>query len=116
VLALIDDSLIAVGLDGKPVSQVPLRHDGGREFYGTALGPCGNARVCVVAQDLSRLDVLVLDANLRPLYQDQLTSGEAEVTFGAGALWLSANADGASIASYRNRQLTEYADPARKKQ
>jgi hypothetical protein len=113
VLALVDDSLIAVALDGRSVSRVPLRHEGGREFYGTALGRCGDSRVCVVAQDLTQLDLLVLDSNLRPLHQDRLMSGEAPVAFGAGTLWLSGNAEAASIVSYRNRQMTEYANPVR---
>jgi hypothetical protein len=108
VLGLIEDNLVAVGLNGAPVSRVPLRHDDGREFYGTALGICGGSRFCVVAQDDNQLDVLVLDANLRRLHQDRLNIREAPFTFGAGTLWLSANSEGASILSYRNRQLTEY--------
>jgi hypothetical protein len=114
LFGLIDDNLVAVSLDGKPVSRVPLRHDGGREFYGATLGICGGgSRLCVVAQGHNQLDVLVLDANLRRLHQDRLNSGEPAVTFGAGTLWLSAHSEGASIISYRDRHVTVYENPPR---
>jgi hypothetical protein len=106
-MAVLDDRLMVIALDGKPLARIPLRTG----FCGTAVGACGKTLLCVAARESNAVSVLVFDSNLAQLGEDRLfvddLHDEPYASFGGGSLWLAARS-GAAIVCYRDRQITEY--------
>jgi hypothetical protein len=100
-MAVLDDRLMVIALDGKPLARIPLRTG----FCGTAVGACGKTLLCVAARESNAVSVLVFDSNLAQLGEDRLFVGlsEAEAEFIEMKLALAADLRARRVAQHLNQ-------------